>query len=90
MDCSSSECIVFMQVEDGIAIFEREDGSTICYDVLDIPYEFKEGDIINAIVYIDSNKTFITFIGKNIKEMERRKEVAERLKAKLAKRIGRM
>ena len=89
MDCGSRECIVFMQVEDGIASFEREDGSTVCCNVLAVPYGFKEGDVINAIVCIDNNKTHISFFSKNTEEMERRKEVAERLKARLAKRIGR-
>ncbi len=40
--------IVFERVEDGIAVFENSDGSTIEYDASRVPSVFQVGDIIEA------------------------------------------
>ncbi len=72
----AEEQIRFTQVEDGIASFERTDGTIVYYDVNNVPAPYKEGDIIRAIVHGDDN---IEFIAVDHEAMEaRRQRMAER------------
>lgn len=63
------ERLVFMQIEDGMVSFERDDGSTIIYPISKVPDTFKEGDIIISIVH---SEDFIDFLELDTPEMERR------------------
>ncbi len=63
------ERLVYMQTEDGMVSFERDDGSTIIYPHSDVPNTFKEGDIILSIVH---SEDFIEFIEIDTAEMEAR------------------
>jgi len=78
------ERIVFMQEEDGMATFERENGETIIYPIVIVPEEYKQGDIIKAEVYADN----ILFLGIDREEMERRSKRINEIKKKLRKRIN--
>ena len=78
------ERIVFMQEEDGMATFERENGETITYPIVIVPEEYKQGDIIKAIVYAEH----ISFLGIDTEEMERRSKRVNEIKQKLRKRIN--
>lgn len=80
-----SERIVFMQVEDMMATFEREDGSTISYPVPMVPQPYKEGDVIKAIIHFD----WIEFVELDIEEMERRRAQVARQKLVLRQRARR-
>ena len=64
-----TERLVFMQTEDNMVSFERDDGSTIIYPKEAVPDNFKEGDIIVSIVYSEEN---IEFIELDTAEMEER------------------
>jgi len=72
------EKIVFMQVEDMMVTFEKEDGNTIIYPIVLVPQQYKEGDVIRAIIHFD----WIEFIEIDTDDMKRRKE---RLKKKVSK-----
>ena len=64
-----TEKLVYMQTEDGMVSFERNDGSTIIYPLSSVPNDFKEGDIIISVVHSDN---FIEFIEVDTAEMEAR------------------
>lgn len=71
-----TERLLYMQTEDGMVSFERDDGSTIIYPLSNVPDTFKEGDIIISIVH---NEDSIEFIEIDTVEMEaRRARVAAR------------
>lgn len=71
-----AERLLFMQTEDGMVSFERDDGSTIIYPLSSVPDTFKEGDIIISIVH---SEDCIEFIEVDTAEMEaRRARVAAR------------
>lgn len=55
----AEEQIIFTQVEDGIASFERKDGEIVFYLACNVPAPYKEGDIIRAIVNGDDDIEFI-------------------------------
>ena len=74
-----TEKLVYMQIEDGMISFERDDGSTIIYPLSNVPEHFKEGDIILAIVH---NEEHIEFIELDTVEMQTRHE---RIAAKTAR-----
>lgn len=80
------ERIVFMQTEDNMVTFERENGDTIFYPIGLVPIDFLEGDIIKAIVH---EEDFIEFLELDIDEMNRRKEEIKRKKAGLRDRARR-
>lgn len=63
------EKIAFMQVEDNMVTFEKENGDTIIYPISLVPVSYKEGDIINAIVH---GEYFIEFLNLNTEEMQAR------------------
>ena len=63
------ERLVFMQTEDGMVSFERDDGSTIIYPISGVPDNFKEGDIIISIVH---SEQYIEFVEVDTLEMEAR------------------
>ena len=82
----AEEQIRFTQIEEGIAPFERNDGSIIYYTASNVPAPYKEGDIIRAIVHGDDN---IEFIEVDHEAMEaRRKRMAERA-ARIRARVHR-
>ncbi len=64
-----TERLVYMQTEDGMVSFERDDGSTIIYPRVAVPETFKEGDIIISIVHSEEH---IEFIEIDTAEMEAR------------------
>lgn len=64
-----AERLVFMQTEDNMVSFERDDGSTIIYPKTAVPETFKEGDIIISIVH---SEEYIEFIELDTLEMEAR------------------
>lgn len=64
-----TERLVFMQTEDNMVSFERDDGSTIIYPKDAVPDNFKEGDIIISIVHSEEN---IEFIELDVTEMQAR------------------
>lgn len=64
-----TERLVFMQTEDNMVSFERNDGSTIIYPKEAVPANFKEGDIIISIVH---SEDLIEFIELDTLEMEAR------------------
>ena len=71
-----NEKLLYMQTEDGMVSFERDDGSTIIYPLSNVPNTFKEGDIIISIVH---SEDYIEFIEIDTAEMEaRRARVATR------------
>lgn len=71
-----NERLLYMQTEDGMVSFERDDGSTIIYPLSSVPDTFKEGDIIISIVH---SEEYIEFIEIDTIEMEaRRARVAAR------------
>lgn len=80
------ERIVFMQVEDNMVTFEKENGDTIIYPKYLVPEHYKEGDIINAIVY---DEEYIEFFEIDLEEMERRRKLLRDKKIKLRKRAKR-
>lgn len=84
------ERLVFMQCEDGIVSFEKEDGNTIMYPATRIPEDYKEGDIIKAVIYeenIADGIGFIEFYGIDVVEMERRRSKNEKRRSRLRNRI---
>ena len=80
------ENIVFMQIEDNMVTFERENEDTIIYPISLVPVEYKEGDIIQVIIHDDN---FIEFIELNVDEMERRIRRTRNKKLKLKERAKR-
>lgn len=80
------EKIVFMQVEDGMVTFERENSDTIIYPIALVPISFKEGDIIKAIIH---EENVIEFLEIDIEEMEYRREKIAKRKASIRERAKR-
>ena len=77
------ERIVFMQIEDNMVSFERENGDTIIYPKDLIPSSYTNGDIIKVIVHSEDE---IEFLELDTEEMERRRlsliETKSRLRAR--------
>ena len=80
------ERIVFMQTEDNMVTFERENGTTIIYPIDMVPQKYKLGDIIKVTILGDDN---IIFLGRDQKEMERRQANIEEKKMSLKERARR-
>ena len=55
----AEERIVFTQIEDDIASFERKDGEIVFCLVCNVPAPYKEGDIIRAVVNGDDDIEFV-------------------------------
>lgn len=55
----AEEQIIFTQVEDGIASFERKDGEIVFCLACNVPAPYKEGDIIRAVVNGDDDIEFV-------------------------------
>ena len=81
-----TERLVFMQIEDNMVSFERNDGSTIIYPKSEVPENYKEGDIIISIVH---SETSIEFIELDTAEMQARHERIAARAARLRKRAQR-
>lgn len=81
-----NERLVFMQTEDGMVSFERDDGSTIIYPKDAVPENFKEGDIIISIVH---SEDYIEFIELDTAEMQARHERIAARAARLRARAQR-
>lgn len=79
------EKIVFMQVEEMMVTFEKENGETIIYPIFLVPQQYKEGDIIRAIVHLD----WIEFIELDPDEMKCRQAKVAKKKASLRERAKR-
>lgn len=80
------ESIVFMQLEDSMATFERANGDTIIYPHSLVPQTFSLGDIIIAIVHSEDS---IEFLELDAEEMNlRRANIADK-KARLKSRARR-
>lgn len=82
----NEERIVFMQTEDRQVTFERENGDTIIYALALVPSQYKEGDIIRAIVH---DENFIEFLDLDVDEMNRRRECNRLRRERLGKRVRR-
>ena len=80
------EHIVFMQVEDNMVTFEKENGDTIIYPITLVPTDYKEGDIIKVI---NHSKSYIEFIELDKQEMEFRKAKMQAKKLRLRERAKR-
>ena len=84
------ERLVFMNTEDSMVVFEREDGSTIVYakDLLPNGFfnKYEAGDIIKANVH---NENCIEFLGLDIKEMDLRRASLKNKKSRLRSRSKR-
>lgn len=80
------ERIVFMQVEDNMVTFERENGDTIIYPINLVPDVYTNGDIIKAIVH---SEDVIEFLELDTEEMERRHLSLLEEKARLRARAKR-
>lgn len=80
------ERLIFMQIEDEMVTFEREDGSTIIYPQSAVPKNFKDGDIIISIVHSEEN---IEFIELDIVQMEARHARIAAITARLRARAQR-
>ncbi len=81
-----TERLVFMQTEDNMVSFERDDGSTIIYPKDSVPENFKEGDIIISIVH---SEDCIEFIELDTAEMQARHERISARAARLRARARR-
>lgn len=79
------ERIVFMQTEDNMVTFEKEDGSTIVYPIFLVPGQYKEGDIIRVKLHLD----YIEFLELDTDEMEHRRESLLAKKSRLRERAKR-
>lgn len=80
------ERIVFMQVEDNMVTFEKEDGSTIIYPKNLVPSCYTEGDIIKVIIHSEDN---IQFLELDTEEMDHRRQSLIARKARLRTRARR-
>ena len=65
------EKIVFMQTEDNMVTFERENGDTIIYPLVLVPSCYEEGTIIKSIIH---ENHFIEFLELDYDEMLSRRE----------------
>ncbi len=80
------ERIVFMQAEDNMVTFEKENGDTIIYPISLVPKCYTEGDIIKAIIH---GEDFIKFLELDTAEMESRRVSLKDKKAELRERARR-
>lgn len=80
------EKILFMQVEDNMVTFEKENGDTIVYPICFVPLPYKEGDIIISIIH---SEDFIEFLELDIDEMKRRRKNLMSKKLRLRARARR-
>lgn len=80
------ERIVFMQVEDNMVTFEKENGTTIIYPLSFVPGAYTQGDIINVIVH---GEEFIEFLEIDTDEMNYRRERILEKKTSLRERARR-
>ena len=80
------ERIVFMQIEDNMVTFERENGDTIIYPLDMVPDKYKLGDIIKVTVLGEDH---IIFLGRDQKEMDRRHANLKEKKMSLRERARR-
>lgn len=80
------ERIVFMQTEDNMVTFERENGKTIIYPEVLVPQKYKTGDIIKVIILGEDR---IVFIGRDQKEMDCRQANIKEKKMSLRERARR-
>lgn len=76
------EKIVFLQCEDDIVTFEKENGDTIMYPLSIVPSAYKDGDIIKVIIHDD----FIEFLELDIDEMNHRRAQMADKKCRLRNR----
>lgn len=77
------EKIVFMQIEDDMVTFEKENGDTIIYPEIMVPEKYKIGDIIKATILENGS---IIFYERDTKEMERRSSMLQEKKLSLRER----
>ena len=80
------ERLVYMQVENKMVTFEKENGDTIIYPKIFVPAKYKIGDILKVIILDEDT---IAFLGKDTKEMERRSEEIKPKKLSLRERAKR-
>lgn len=80
------ENIVFMQIEDNMVTFEKENEDTIIYPISLVPIQYKEGDIIQVIIH---EQDYIEFIELNVEEMEKRRQNVMNKKLRLRERARR-
>ena len=78
-----TERIVFMQVEDNMVTFEKEDGSTIIYPQNLVPSCYTEGDIIKVVIHGEDN---IQFLELDTAVMDYRRQSLMNKKARLRAR----
>ena len=77
------ERLVFMQTEDNMVTFEKEDGNTIVYAKDLVPNEYSAGDIIKANIH---NENCIEFLGIDTQEMDLRRASLKNKKSRLRSR----
>lgn len=80
------EKIVFMQNEDNMVTFEKENGDTIIYPLVLVPSCYEEGHIIKAILH---ENDFIEFLELDYDEMISRREKIHEKKQGLRARARR-
>lgn len=80
------ERLVYMQVENKMVTFEKENGDTIIYPKVLVPSKYKTGDILKVIILDEDT---IAFLGKDTKEMERRSAELQSKKLSLRERARR-
>ena len=80
------EKIVFMQNEDNMVTFEKENGDTIIYPLVLVPSCYEEGHIIKAILH---ENNFIEFLELDYDEMILRREKIHSKKLGLRSRARR-
>lgn len=77
------EKIVYMQQEDNMVTFERENGDTIIYPKDSVPGLYVQGDIIKAVI---SDNNSIQFLELDIEEMNLRSQILKYRKSKIRER----
>ena len=80
------ERLVYMQVEDRMVTFEKQNGETIIYPKFLVPSKYRTGDILKVIILDEDT---IAFLGKDTKEMERRSAELQTKKLSLRERAKR-
>ena len=84
----AEEQIRFTQIEEGIASFERNDGSIIYYTASNVPAPYKEGDIIRAIVFGDVASVSLTLLPIDFIDLDH--EAMEARRVRMAERTARI
>jgi len=79
------EKIVFMQVEDDMVTFEKENGDTIVYPLSLVPISYNSGDIIKVILH---RENFIEFLELDTDEMDYRRASIVNKKLRLKERAS--